>query len=145
MLNPLSWFIRWVLPRSRFALALSSHCYIAIDDDNWFESVAPKGVTVTTKAEALKSDTIVAVLIFDVSNYAGGLEFLKAQIGKRYDYKGAVGLGIAADRVWNEDDAWFCYELAAGCLKASGGEPFKTLSIITETVLIACAEEVVFH
>lgn len=42
--SPFSWLIRWVLPRNRFALAKSSHCYIVGDNDEVYEAVFPKGV-----------------------------------------------------------------------------------------------------
>ena len=139
--NPLSWFIRWVLPRSRFALAISSHCFIAIHDGLWFESAAPYGVKITNAADATKRNHVVAIRTYRVEDATAALAFLMSQVGKKYDYKGAVGLGIAPSRTWHDDDAWFCYELAAACLKASGGEKFNNLSHVNETALLAIASE----
>lgn len=136
--NPLSWLIRWVLPRSRFAWALSSHCYI-VNGDDWYQSVAPKGVCKVSRSEALRTDTIVKTIDYYVPNASAGIAFLESQLGKKYDYKGAIGLGIGPDRNWSDSDRWFCYELAAMALKVSGGPQFNSVSHITEIALMAIA------
>lgn len=41
--NPVSWFIRWCLPRSRFANSLASHCLI-VDGDYVIEANMLHGV-----------------------------------------------------------------------------------------------------
>lgn len=46
------------------------------------------------------------------------LNFLEAQIGKSYD-KLAIA-AFAVERDWREPDEWFCSELAAAALEASG-------------------------
>ena len=47
--------------------------------------------------------------------------FLRAQIGKPYDTDAVLGLGIG--RNWREPDSWFCSELQAAALEASGYLP----------------------
>jgi hypothetical protein len=44
--------------------------------------------------------------------------FLKDQIGKPYDETAIVA--FAVDRNWREQDSWFCSELMAAALEASG-------------------------
>lgn len=137
MWNPLSWFIRWVLPRSRFSLALSSHVFIIDNDNNYVEAVFPQGVRKQSKEKALKGLTVVKEKTYQVLDRNAGMEFLEKQIGKKYDLKAGVGLGFNQDRIWDEDDRWYCYELAAATLKNAGLCHFTELSHITETALLA--------
>lgn len=46
------------------------------------------------------------------------LDFLRAQLGKPYDLRAIVSL--VAERDWRTRDAWFCSELQAAALEASG-------------------------
>lgn len=40
------------------------------------------------------------------------------QLGKPYDWRGALGLALRRD--WQEDDAWFCSELVAWAFECAG-------------------------
>jgi hypothetical protein len=44
--------------------------------------------------------------------------FLRDQIGKPYDDKAVIGLGLGRD--WRSPDSWFCSELDAAALCACG-------------------------
>lgn len=134
--NPLSWLIRWALPRSRFALALSSHCFIDCGTGTLFHALAPKGVQETKDRFVGHYDTVVKKKIFNVTDKRCAIEFLRSQLNKKYDYKGALGLFLSATRDWNEDDKWFCYELAAAALKAAGRNEFEDLIHINEIPLM---------
>ena len=140
--SPISWLIRWALPRSRFSIAQSSHCYIeagndGTNDSTLFEASPFNGVDITTFEDVLKSNRVVAVKNYYVADKKLAMSFLIAQLNKKYDYKGAVGMALSPDRIWHEDDSWFCYELAAGAIKAGGGVQFECLSHINETALFA--------
>jgi hypothetical protein len=87
--------------------------------------------------EAMKGRTIVAERTFLVPNLAAGLKWAEDQIGKLYDLKGAFGVSINPDRDWSQEDKWFCYEFAAGFLKACGLDIFHSLAHITEIPLLA--------
>lgn len=139
MLSPVSWLIRWMLPRSRFTLSQSSHGYIhdCDDPDKFYDAVLFSGVREVDRKTMLRGTTIVRTISFTVPNPEAGMEFVKNQVGKKYDLNGAVGLGLGVDRDWNEDDCWHCYELIAGTIKASGRDVFVNLSHITETALLA--------
>lgn len=50
--------------------------------------------------------------------YQRWLDFLYAQVGKRYD-KLAI-LAFIADRDWREEDSWICSELATRALEVAG-------------------------
>lgn len=47
--------------------------------------------------------------------------FLRAQLGKPYDFTAIAGLAL--DRDWREDDSWFCSEMAAASLEKCGWLP----------------------
>lgn len=49
------------------------------------------------------------------------LEFLKAQVGKPYDEQAILAFPL--ERNWRTRDAWFCSELIAAALEASGWFP----------------------
>lgn len=54
------------------------------------------------------------------------IDFLESQIGKPYDKLAIVGFMIG--RNWREEDAWFCSELSAKALEASGIFPHLELT-----------------
>lgn len=160
--SPVSWLIRWTVPRSRFALALSSHCIIDAGD-SVFEATMLHGVREVDRATALHGQTIVKETRYQVPDAAAGIVWLRQQVCKyqprkpcwlparafpaysflaklllnNYDWLGALGLGVAPYRKWARDDRWFCYELAAGALLASGRLVFASLSHIGETALMS--------
>jgi hypothetical protein len=138
-LSPASWLIRWALPRSRFALALSSHVYIhdIDDEDVFYDAILFKGVRKIDKKEMLKGSTIVKVVEYTVPDAKAGMVWVKNQVNKKYDLKGAIGLSLTPDRQWLEDDSWHCYELLAGVLKYSGRNVFVNVSHVTETSLLS--------
>lgn len=134
--NLISWLIRWVMPRSRFALALSSHA-IVVGPDQCYEATMLYGVRPVDFVRALEGQTIVRTIRFQVPDVMAGIAWVEAQCGKGYDWRGAFGLGLAPGRNWAEGDCWFCYELAAGVLQAAGRPVFANLSHVGETALMA--------
>lgn len=164
-LNPISWAIRWGMPRSRFALALSSHAIVDFGDV-CYEATMTHGVRKLPRELALQGQTVVRQARYEVSSRSAALAWADSQLcvykpsapawlGKRigeaycaaqlilrsnYDWGGAIGLGLAPDRDWAEAGKWFCYEFAAAVLRAAGGPKFGNVSHIGETALLAVAE-----
>lgn len=141
-----SWLIRWTLPRSRFALALSSHCYIKADNytdgEFLYEADPIHGVRIIKKPDAFSKRTIVVKEItFTVTNKDKGFEFLDMQLGKKYDFKAAFGIGLSPLRDWGDEQRWYCYELAGSCVKAANGPQFNSVSHITEYALMLLADK----
>lgn len=134
--SPVSWLVRWALPRSRFAWALSSHVLV-IDGEFAYEAIFPKGVQRIPMNQAMSGATMVRTINYAVLNKAAGIAWLVEQEGKPYDLKGAVGASITPDRDWANPAKWFCYELAAGALQAAGLDVFSELNHITEIPLLA--------
>lgn len=134
--NPISWVIRWAMPRSRFAWGLSSHA-IVVAPDGCYEATMLHGVRFVSQEDALKGQTVVGKISYTVPDAEAGFAFAESQIGKRYDWRGAFGLGLAPGRDWASDEDWFCYEFAAAVLRAAGRDLFANLSHVGETALLA--------
>lgn len=131
-----SWLIRYGLPLSRMHLARSSHCLI-IDGDYAIEATMAHGVRRVPTIVALKGQTIVNVVEYEVPDAEAGLKWAREQVGSKYDFSGAFGLLLAPGREWADESDWFCYELAAAALKHAGREIFRKEGHITGTMLLA--------
>lgn len=134
--NPVSWLIRFCIPRSRFAMSISSHCLID-DGDNLIEASMFHGVRRVPREVALKGLTVVGKIDYSVPDAEAGLAWARSQVGTRYDFRGAFGLALSPYREWLEDDAWFCYELGGATLVAAGKNCFRSVGHISETILLA--------
>lgn len=156
-----SWIVRFALLRSLFKIAETSHGYIQDLDNplkyyeatlffgfkNMIEAIKTRDLSKMTGVREVdlaevKRNTIVKTMVYDVPNAKEGMEWLRLQIGKRYDLKGAIGLGITPTRDWSEDDEWNCYELIAATLKYSGLNVFNNISHVTEVALFAIKSKV---
>jgi len=134
--NPISWLIRWAVPRSRFALSMSSHCLIDAGDVI-YEANMLHGVRGVSRAVALSGLTVVKTIAYSVPDAAAGIAWAISQDGKKYDWRGAFGLGLTPYRDWKDDRDWFCFEFAAAVLRASGRDAFENLAHVSETALMA--------
>jgi uncharacterized protein YycO len=114
--NPLSWAIR-VGSWSRW-----SHVAI-VDGDSVIEAVALKGVTRTSLDARLRQDPSWAVSELPCNDAAAVIAAAAGQIGKPYDYTAVLGLGLHRD--WQQDDSWFCSELAAWSFQEGGSPLFR--------------------
>jgi len=160
--NPISWLIRWAMPRSRFAFALSSHAII-VAGGICYEANMIHGVRKGARAVILDGQTVVRERTYRVTDLAAGTRWgdqqlcsyrpqlpawvpswLQAALGtvlrilnSNYDWRGALGLGLAPGRDWAEEDVFFCYEFVAAFLRACGRDEFADLSHVGETALLA--------
>jgi hypothetical protein len=139
--SPLSWAIRWALPRSRFAWAQSSHVFV-VDGKYVIDSSMGNGVRRQLMEDALKGVTVVADRRFLVPDAEAGLAWARSVVGAPYDLKGALGIALSPYRLWRSPDSWFCYELAANVLVKSGLDLFQPRGYIGEQVLLALKEAV---
>lgn len=160
--NPISWLIRWAVPRSRFAFALSSHC-IVDTGEMLYEATMLQGVREVDRATALADQVVMRSVAYQVPDLAAGIAWAQAQVCRyqprrptwlpvrlrnvvagidlllhnNYDFAGAIGLGLAPGRDWASDENWFCYEFGGGFLRAAGRPVFANLSHVGETALLA--------
>jgi len=134
--NPVSWLIRWAIPRTRFALAQASHCMI-VDGDCVIEASMTHGVRRVLGKTALDGAVIVDVVDYSVPNAAAGIAWARSQVGKEYDWRGVFGIALAPDRNWQDETDWFCFELAAAALAHAGRDLFADYAHITGSMLIS--------
>lgn len=134
--NPISWLIRWAVPRSRFALSLSSHC-IVVQGATAYEATMLHGVREVPLEVALEGQTIVKTTHYQVPNAHAGIAFAHNEVGASYDWGGALGMGLAPGRDWADPSSWYCYEFAAAILRAAGRPVFAELSHVGEVALMS--------
>lgn len=118
--NPVSVAIRMANPVSFCKMGPASHA-ICVDGDYALEANMLHGVRRVPLQDALDGAVVVAKREFVVPDAQQGLEWMRATAERKakYDWKGALGLGLVPEREWQEDSEWFCFEyLANGMVKA---------------------------
>lgn len=146
-----SLLIRWAVPASRFRLAAASHCMIvdggyAIEAvmwhlrrvDSWFPWRLG-GVRRVPLEQALHHAEIVDARTYHLPDELAGIEFARSQVGRPYDFTGAVGLALVEGETYHDNSAWFCFELGAASMRAGGRAVFADDSRISDTILLAIA------
>lgn len=76
------------------------------------------GVRLRPLADVLAVSSQYKFRDIEVPDPAAGYAFARSQIGKPYDWSGALGLGLHRD--WQTEDAWWCSELSEAVLAAAG-------------------------
>lgn len=101
-----------------------SHVAIVDEDENYvIESLFETGVR-RRRLDSLLRDRPHHMIIEVPSPETlslNGFLWLKDQLGKPYDWTGVGGLGF--NRNWQDDDKWYCSELACTYGLRSGMEP----------------------
>jgi uncharacterized protein YycO len=133
--NPVSWLIRMMLRRSALRSALSSHAIIELCDGTVVEASMLHGVRRVSMDQALKGSKVITSREYVVTELGAGVTWLIGQVGTKYDFPGALGL-VDSDRLWQKDDAWYCYELVATFLVRCGLDIFYNRGSITERELL---------
>ena len=141
--NITSTLIRVALPQSALHLGTTCHA-VVVDGDYGIEAKmlyldgykVKTGIRRVPLTIALSGATIVNDIEFDVPDVEAGLVWARLQVGKPYDWTGALGLWLAPDRDWQEDDSFYCYELAAMTIHKSGRELFAETGHITAREII---------
>lgn len=102
-----------------------SHCGVVVDDGSAVvEARAFHGV-VSTPLQAFKrryAHSRMALKTVNCPDPLAGEAWVKAQIGKPYDY-GAV-FGALVRESWQDDDRWMCSELVEAALVQAGARRF---------------------
>jgi hypothetical protein len=102
-------------------MARWSHCGV-IDGDMVIEATALHGV-VATPIEAFKARySETETVAIECPNPGNGIRFLRDQLGKPYDWFGALGVPfrVSFRKPWYDTGRWFCNHLAEGGLFAAG-------------------------
>lgn len=90
--------------------------YTVIDATFWHD------VSQRPLKDVLDSSSKFSLKLVDCPDIVAAQRFAVAQIGKKYDTKGVLGIGLHRD--WQEDDCWFCSELFEAILAAGGNQRF---------------------
>jgi hypothetical protein len=135
--NPVSWAIRLGTPQSITTPSPASHV-IAVDGDYGIEANMLHGVRRVPLAEAIGSATVVARVKYEVRDAEAGLAFMRGEALRKapYDFKGALGLGLAPGRQWQDSADWFCFELFAAGLASAGRALFVDNARISAVTLL---------
>ncbi len=133
--DPVSALIRWALPVSRFQWARASHSML-IDGDWVIHATMFHGVVRVPASQAMQGQVLVAYRHYLVPDPEAGLAWARSQVGKSYDFAGAVGLSLKPDRHWQKDDRWFCHELCAAAIHQAGRQLFASAGHVTDTALL---------
>lgn len=134
--NPVSWLIRWSLPRSRFYMARASHCMI-LDGDCIIEANMLYGVRRVPLFTAMKGCIEVDRISYQVPDAEAGLGWARQQVEKGYDWQGAFGLALSPDREWQQESLWNCFEIAAGALHKAGRIAFRSVGHVSGNMLMS--------
>jgi uncharacterized protein YycO len=127
--TPLSWLIRANTQEPGYTISTGwSHVAIIVGDDHIVDAGFSRGVSTPRKLSSfLANNPNHQIIDIKCDDNAAEL-WLISQIGKRYDYEAYFGIAFYnmfdKDRNWQEEDKWFCSELAAACL-VKGGVKFK--------------------
>ena len=103
-----------------------SHCIIEVNG-NWYQAKMLHGVVCTNKEEeAIKGQDVWEDRIIECTEeeFFKAEEFLKAQVGKPYDWGGAKMLPFIKSEGWQKDNKWFCSELVYATYIVMGFQPF---------------------
>lgn len=100
-----------------------SHVAVVTLEDTVVEAVAFHGVREITLKEALARATDYQIVETSCPNPFAAQMWARSQIGKPYDYTGALGLGL--HREWDDPSAWWCSEHATAAMVAGGEVWFK--------------------
>ena len=115
--SPVSWLIRAA------TMGKYSHCGVLDDDGQVIHSTFSKGVHRRT-LEWFKSTYSTNFYSYVVCpDEAGAMRFLKAQLGKPYDWTALLKLVFQRD--WQENDSWFCSELVEAAVVAGNNQRFR--------------------
>lgn len=142
IINPMSWVIRLANPVSFCKIAPASHC-VVIDGMSGYamQAAAENGVERLLLVDAMKGLQVVERKSFYVPDAKAGLDWMR-EVATRippapYDWKGALALGLAPGRNWQEDTDWFCFEYLAMGLEKAGLPIFRNNAHVTAYMLLS--------
>ena len=96
----------------------AGHVGIALDEGGVIHATFRHGVHAQTMAEFLADRIVVQEIPVFLPNQPAADAWLRAQLGKPYDWTGILGFLFWRD--WQDDDAWWCSEAAAAWMLQGG-------------------------
>ncbi|MFC5548206.1 hypothetical protein [Massilia aerilata] len=112
--NPLSLAIGIAAGSRQFSHA------IAIIGDRAYEASMTHGCRAGTIEELMEGVAIYRDMPVWVPDVDAARAFAEAQVGKGYDWPGAVGIPFTYSEDWSDDSCWWCSDLAFAIVLAGG-------------------------
>lgn len=141
--HPGSLLIRCANPVSFVKIAPASHV-ITVDGEYGIEAHSHFGVRRARLTTLLKGLDVVTVKNYEVQNAEEGLRWGResAERKDKYDFKGALALGLAPGRDWQDETDWFCFEHFANIMAKAGRKPFANNAHITAYMLLSLTQRI---
>lgn len=135
-----SLLIRARLSIARRRIERWSHALVLLDDGAVIDSTFKAGgVRLRTFAAAMRHAKKSVAIDIQLRDEAAAAAWLRAQIGKPYDWRACWGIAISS-REWRDEFAWFCFELVAGAASAGGRDVDTDASLITGGDILELAQ-----
>ena len=112
--NPLSLAIGVASGSRQFSHA------IAIIEGRAYEASMTHGCRAGTVEEVMEGIVVYRDMQLWVPDIDAAREFAEAQVGKGYDWLGAVGIPFTYSQEWSDDSCWWCSDLVFAILLAGG-------------------------
>ncbi len=135
-----SMLIRCANPVSFIKIAPVSHVIIVDGLTGYgIEANMVHGVRRALLSEMMKGLTLVEQIRYEVPDAEAGLVWARqtAQRKAKYDFRGALALGLEPDRDWQQDTDWFCFEFGCNVLAKSGRKVFSNHARVTGNMLMS--------
>ena len=99
-----------------------SHCGVVYNGSSVIEASALHGVRAVSLND-FKARGKYCIVDFEVRDEHAAMHFLYNQLGKPYDWTGAIAYPFRGD--WQEATKWYCSEIVAASLSAGGVDLFR--------------------
>lgn len=93
---------------------------ITIIGERAYEASMTHGCRAGTVNELMAGAVVYRDMHVWVPNLAAAIAFAEDQVGKRYDWAGAIGIPLTYSEDWADAGAWWCSELAFAIVLAGG-------------------------
>jgi len=97
---------------------------IAIIGDRAYEASMTHGCRAGTVEELMKGIVVYRDMQVWVPDIDAARAFAEAQIGKGYDWAGAVGIPLTYSEDWSDDSKWWCSDFVFAIVLAGGTRLF---------------------
>ena len=116
--NPLSLAIGVAAGSRQFSHA------VAIIGDRAYEASMTHGCRATSVGEVMKGIVVYRDMEVWVPDLDAAHAFAEAQVGKKYDWAGAIGIPFTYSEDWSDDSKWWCSDLVFAIVLAGGTRLF---------------------
>lgn len=97
---------------------------IAIIEDRAYEASMTHGCRAGTVDEVMAGIVVYRDMPVWVPDLDAAQAFAQAQVGKGYDWPGAIGIPFTYSEDWSDDGSWWCSDLVFAIVLAGGTRLF---------------------